>query len=158
MKKIMSLGFTLLLISFLSIPNISMAQDKSNCSLLKNPPPAPYANVSEALKGALQNFVPGLGTLFVDTSKLPEGPFLAYDKSGNLIKIVFMIPLEKLNSQTSFLNQAQDVLDKIGDKKVDHVNFIYSGPHPGVTTTHYHIELVLVPAATEKEALGKDLY
>ncbi len=69
-----------------------------------------------------------------------------------------MIPLEKLNSQNNYLNQAENVLNKIGNKKVDHVNFIYSGPHPGVSATHYHIELVLVSAAAEKEALGKDLY
>ncbi|MBV6421389.1 MAG: hypothetical protein DAHOPDDO_02664 [Ignavibacteriaceae bacterium] len=158
MKKIMSLGFVLLLLTFMIIPDISSAQDKDNSSLLKSPPPAPYADVSKALNGALPDFVPGLGTLYVDTSKLPEGPFLAYDKSGNLIKIVFMIPLENLNSQNNYLNQAENVLNKIGNKKVDHVNFIYSGPHPGVSATHYHIELVLVSAAAEKEALGKDLY
>lgn len=56
-------------------------------------------NVSEALKEALPNFIPGLGTLYVDPSKLPEGPFLAYDKAGNLVKVVFMVPLKKLKPE-----------------------------------------------------------
>lgn len=160
MKKTALSGFVVLLVSFFFISSVAFAQNKdaNSKNLLKSPPPAPFVNASDALKGALPNFVPGLGTVYVDVSKLPEGPFLAYDKAGNLIKIVFMIPLEKLQSQTNYIDQAKDILDNIGGKRVDHVNFIYSGPHPGVEKTHYHIELVIVDVKAEKEALGKDLY
>ncbi|MCV4566833.1 hypothetical protein OFB72_30215, partial [Escherichia coli] len=63
-------------------------------NVMKAPPMGPYVNVSEALKGALPNFIPGLGTLYVDPKNLPEGPFLAYDRAGRLVKVVFMVPLE----------------------------------------------------------------
>jgi len=163
MKRVISYAIAAAMIFTLSIIFISQAKDKSNDiyagkSLLKSPPPSPFADVSKLVKGALPNFIPGLGTLYVDPSTLPEGPFLAYDKDGNLIKIVFMVPLDKLQKQTIYTDLAHNVLDKIGNKKVDHVNFIYSGPHPGVSMQHYHIELVLVSAAKEKQALGDKLY
>ena len=41
-------------------------------------PPASYKKVSTLV--ALPDFVPGLGTLYVDPATLPAGPFLAYDK------------------------------------------------------------------------------
>ncbi len=164
MKRTVSIFAGVVLILFVSLMFVSQAKDKSTASknseksLLKSPPPKPFVDVSQALKGALPDFIPGLGTLYVDPSKLPEGPFLAYDKKGELIKIVFMVPLEKLQSQTIYTDLAQDILSRLGNKKVDHVNFIYSGPHPGVTMQHYHIELVLVSAAKEKQALGDKLY
>lgn len=160
MKKTLFFSFLLLLLAVFAMPENAIAQSskKSNDNFLTSPPPAPYVNVSKALKGALPNFIPGLGTLYVDASKLPEGPFLAYDKAGKLIKIVFMIPLEKLQNQTEYLDKAHEILAHIGNEKVDHINFIYSGPHPGVTERHYHIELVLVSAKAEKKALGDNLY
>lgn len=164
MKRVTFYSLIAVVLIALSVMLISQAKEKTKNdvyagkSLLKSPPPKPYADVSKLVKGALPNFIPGLGTLYVDPSTLPEGPFLAYDKGGNLIKIVFMVPLDKLQKQTIYTDLAQNVLDKIGNKKVDHVNFIYSGPHPGVSMQHYHIELVLVSAAKEKQELGNKLY
>ena len=43
-------------------------------------PPAGYQKVSELVK--LPDFLPGLGTLYVQPSTLPAGPFLAYDRNG----------------------------------------------------------------------------
>ncbi|WP_367717092.1 hypothetical protein AB2N04_03570 [Nitratireductor sp. GISD-1A_MAKvit] len=42
------------------------------------PPGDPYIKVSDALP--LPEFIPGLGTLFIDPETLPAGPFLAYDE------------------------------------------------------------------------------
>ena len=90
-------------------------------------------NVSEALKGALPNFIPGLGTLYVDPSTLPEGPFLAYDRAGNLVKVVFMVPRKKLNESHKYVDIGTKTLRALGITRIDHVNLIPSGPHPGVS-------------------------
>jgi len=46
------------------------------------------------------DFLPGLGTLYVNPSTLPEGPFLAYDHAGKVVSTVYMIPLKDLDSPT----------------------------------------------------------
>lgn len=125
---------------------------------MKAPPMAPYVNVSKALKGALPNFIPGLGTLYVDAKNLPEGPFLAYDKSGRLVKVVFMVPLENLGKK-SYVDIGTAALKGLGvNAKIDHVNIIPSGAHPGVDKPHVHFELVLVSLEQEKKVLEGDPY
>ena len=42
---------------------------------------------------ALPEFIPGLGTLYVQPATLPAGPFLAYDRDGRLVSTIYMIPL-----------------------------------------------------------------
>ena len=49
-------------------------------SVERAPPAAPYKKVSELVK--LPDFIPGIGTLYVDPKTLPDGPFLAYDHRG----------------------------------------------------------------------------
>ena len=124
----------------------------------KAPPSAPYVNVSEALQGALPNFIPGLGTPYVDPSTLPEGPFLAYDRAGNLVKVVFMVPLKKLNESHKYVDIGTKTLRALGITRIDHVNLIPSGPHPGVSEPHYHIELVLVSVDQERKVLEGEPY
>ena len=46
----------------------------------KAPPGGAYKKVSTLV--ALPDFLPGLGTLYVDPATLPAGPFLAYDHQG----------------------------------------------------------------------------
>ncbi|KAB2951323.1 MAG: hypothetical protein F9K19_18860, partial [Rhizobiaceae bacterium] len=58
----------------LAVP--ALAHDEG--ALHETPPPAPYAKVSDLV--ALPDFLPGLGTLFVDPATLPAGPFLGYDR------------------------------------------------------------------------------
>ena len=60
----------------------------------KAPPGGKYKKVSSLV--ALPDFIPDLGTLYVDPATLPAGPFLAYDKKGNLVSSVYMIPLKDL--------------------------------------------------------------
>lgn len=98
------------------------------------PPPAPYKKVSGLVP--LPDFVPGLGTLYVDPATLPAGPFLAYDHSGNLVSSIYMIPLAQMNKHQSWpdLSTAQH-------QSVDHVDVVFNAGHPGVPEPHYHIIL-----------------
>ncbi len=111
-------------------------------SVDKAPPGAPYKKVSDLVK--LPDFLPGMGTLYVDPKTLPEGPFLAYDHHGKLVSTIYMIPLKELDAQ-----KAWDDLAAPGGK-VDHVTISYNAGHPGVPEPHYHIVLWHIPKAEEK--------
>src|SRR5690242_11922585 len=63
----------------------------------KAPPPAPYKAVSSLVK--LPDFIPGLGSLYVDPATLPAGPFLAYDRQGRLVSTIYMIPIKDIDAQ-----------------------------------------------------------
>jgi len=105
------------------------------------PPPAPFAAVSSLVK--LPDFVPGLGSLYVDPATLPAGPFLAYDHDGKLVSTIYMIPIADLNPDKRF-----DDLAAPGGA-VDHVDVYYNAGHPGVEVPHAHVVLWHVPAADE---------
>jgi hypothetical protein len=102
-------------------------------SVTKAPPPAPYKAVSSLVK--LPDFLPGLGTLYVDPKTLPEGPFLAYDHNHRLVSTIYMVPLQKLDAHQKFAD-----LPAPGGK-VDHVSIYFNAGHPGVEMPHYHIVL-----------------
>jgi uncharacterized protein len=106
------------------------------------PPPAPYKKVSELVK--LPDFLPGLGTLYVDPKTLPAGPFLAYDHSGKLVSTIYMVPLKDLDGQKAFGDLAAP------GGKVDHVSLYFNAGHPGVPDPHYHIVLWHVPKSEEQ--------
>lgn len=99
----------------------------------KAPPSAPYEKVSKLVK--LPDFLPGLGTLYVDPKTLPDGPFLAYDHKGNLVSTVYMIPLKDIDAHKKI-----DDLKAPGGKVVS-VDMYYNAGHPGVEEPHYHIIL-----------------
>ena len=105
------------------------------------PPGAPYKKVSELVK--LPDFLPGLGTLYVDP-KTPEGPYLAYDHAGKLVSTLYMIPLKDLNAQKSWSD-----LPAPGGT-VDHTTISYNAGHPGMQEPHFHIVLWHVPRTEEK--------
>lgn len=107
-------------------------------SVAQAPPEAPYQKVSELV--ALPDFIPGLGQLFVDPATLPAGPFLAYDRSGELVSTIYMIPIADLNPDSSF-----ETLAAPGGS-VDHVDIHYNAGHPGVEVPHAHIILWHVSA------------
>jgi hypothetical protein len=101
-------------------------------------PPAGYEKVSGLVK--LPDFLPGLGTLFVQPATLPAGPFLAYDRDNRLVSTIYMIPMEDL--------QAQKKLDELAvgpDQNVVSVSMYYNAGHPGVEKPHYHVVLWHVP-------------
>lgn len=99
----------------------------------KAPPPAPYKKVSSLVK--LPDFIPGLGTLYVNPKTLPAGPFLAYDHNGRLVSTIYMIPLKDIKAEMKF----SDLAAPGGD--VDHVDLYFNAGHPGVPEPHYHVVL-----------------
>jgi hypothetical protein len=102
------------------------------------PPGEPYKKVSDLVP--LPEFIPGLGSLYVDPATLPAGPFLAYDKAGKYVSTVYMVPMDDLTAQRKFDGLA------VGGP-VDHVDLYYNAGHPGVEAPHYHIVLWAVSAA-----------
>ncbi len=99
----------------------------------KAPPKGDYKKVSTLVK--LPDFLPGLGTLYVQPKTLPAGPFLAYDRKGNLVSTIYMIPLKDMEAHKTF--------DDLGvaHKRVEHVDLYFNAGHPGVEEPHYHIVL-----------------
>ena len=110
-------------------------------SVERAPPGGDYKKVSELTK--LPDFLPGLGTLYVDPKTLPTGPYLAYDRDGRLVSTVYMIPDKDITAKKRL-----DGLDAPGGR-VDHVNMYHSGGHPGVEDPHYHVVLWHVAKADE---------
>src|SRR6185437_2246840 len=106
----------------------------TSAALLHEPPGGAYKKVSTLVP--LPDFVPGLGTLYVDPATLPAGPFLAYDHHGKLVSSIYMIPLKDMNAHKEFAN-----LKTGHDEHVDHVDVVYNAGHPGVPEPHYHIIL-----------------
>jgi hypothetical protein len=122
-------GLGLLLIT----PQSALAQRKA-------PPGDGYKKVSTLVQ--LPDFLPGLGTLYADPATLPAGPFLAYDRQGNLVSSIYMIPLKAMNDQKAFTS-----LKTGKGEQVDHVDVVYNAGHPGVAEPHYHIILWYISAA-----------
>jgi hypothetical protein len=120
-------------------PNTAAAQSKA-------PPGGAYQKVSKLVP--LPDFLPGLGTLYVDPATLPAGPFLAYDHQGKLVSSIYMIPLSDMNAHKAFDNL------KIAKEKVDHVDIVFNAGHPGVPVPHYHI-IVWYVSPTEAATLTK---
>ena len=102
------------------------------------PPGGAFQKVSELVE--LPEYIPGLGTLYVDPATLPAGPFLAYDREGGLVSTIYMVPLAAMNEQKGFTG-----LDA-ADGEVDHVDIVYNAGHPGVAEPHYHVVLWHVTA------------
>lgn len=99
----------------------------------KAPPGGNFKKVSTLV--ALPDFLPGLGTLYVDPATLPAGPFLAYDRGGKLVSTVYMIPVKDINDRKEF----KDL--KAAPHKVNHVDMYFNAGHPGVPEPHYHVIL-----------------
>mgnify|MGYP001201905967 CR=1 FL=1 len=116
-------------VALTSVP--ALAHDEE--ALKSAPPGEPYVQVSDVLP--LPEFIPGLGTLFVDPETLPAGPFLSYDHAGKLSATVYMTPLEELENGTAYEGLA------IGSHTVSSAEVYYNAGHPGVDKPHAHIVL-----------------
>jgi hypothetical protein len=99
----------------------------------KAPPGGTYKKVSTLVP--LPDFLPGIGTLYVDPKTLPDGPFLAYDHKDRLASTIYMIPLKDIDAHKTI-----DGLKSPGGR-VDHVSLYFNAGHPGVEEPHYHIVL-----------------
>jgi hypothetical protein len=105
-------------------------------------PPAGYQKVSELV--ALPEFIPGLGTLYVQPATLPAGPFLAYDRDGRLVSTIYMIPVAEIEAQKKYDGLA------VGAENVVDVDMYYNAGHPGVEQPHYHVVLWHLPETDAK--------
>ncbi len=114
----------------------------NDTGLASEPPPAPYAQVSELVE--LPAFIPGLGVMYVDPETLPAGPFLGYDRGGNLSVTIYMTPLEDLETGVAFDDLA------VGDSNVETVDIYYNAGHPGVEAPHAHVVLFHDEGAKER--------
>jgi hypothetical protein len=114
----------------------ALAQNVANA-----PPGGDYKKVSTLVN--LPDFLPGLGTLYVNPTTLPAGPFLAYDHHGKLDSTIYIIPLKDMQDQKEFSYLASP------GGRVDHVSIYYNAGHPGVPVPHYHIVLWHVSKAQE---------
>jgi hypothetical protein len=99
----------------------------------KGPPDASYKKVSDLV--ALPEFLPGMGTLYVQPATLPIGPFLAYDRDGKLVATIYMVPLEEMQQHKAFTGLA------VGNEKAKKVDLSYNAGHPGVEAPHYHVTI-----------------
>jgi hypothetical protein len=109
---------------------------------LKAPPGGAYKKLSALAQ--LPDYFPGLGTLYVNPTTLPAGPFLAYNRQGDLVSSVYMIPLRDLRAGKAFNGLGS------APAKVDHIDVYYNNGHPGVPDPHYHIVLwYITPAQVE---------
>ena len=95
------------------------------------PPGGEYQKVSALVP--LPDFLPGMGTLYVNPKTLPVGPFLAYDRDGKLVSSIYMVPMKDLDAKKAFNNLG------VAQEKVDHVDLYFNAGHPGVAEPHYHV-------------------
>jgi len=95
------------------------------------PPGGEYQKVSALV--ALPDFLPGMGTLYVNPKTLPVGPFLAYDRDGKLVSSIYMVPMKDLEAKKAFNNLG------VAKEKVEHVDLYFNAGHPGVAEPHYHV-------------------
>lgn len=129
MKRLGPASTMLLALAFLLLPGCS----QSMAQHMMAPPGGAYQKVSALVP--LPDFIPGLGTLYVDPTTLPAGPFLAYDRTGNLVSSIYMIPVKDIEAHKAFNNL------NVAKEKVDHVDLYYNAGHPGVAEPHYHVVL-----------------
>lgn len=106
--------------------------------ITKSPPKAPFQPVSKLV--GLPDFLPGMGTLYVDPATLPAGPFLGYDHQNRLVDIIYMIPLKDLDEHKPFETLGQSVQGL----KVDHTDITFNPGHAGVPDAHYHVTQWLI--------------
>jgi hypothetical protein len=129
----------------LALPTAMLVPATSAADITKTPP-AKFKKVSTLVK--LPDFIPGMGTLYVDPATLPVGPFLGYNRGGKLVNVIYMVPMKDLEAHKNF--------DALGGAakglKVDHTAIEFNPGHPGVEEPHYHVTQWLIsPAAVKKD-------
>lgn len=125
-----------LIISFLTaiVPFFFMAAAQPALAAdVTTTPPAVFKKVSSLVK--LPDYLPGLGTLYVDPATLPIGPFLGYNHQGHLVNIIYMVPIRDLDGHKNFT----DLGLAAEGMKINHTDIVFNPGHPGVEEPHYHI-------------------
>jgi len=104
----------------------------SACGAPQEPPAPPYRKVSEVVR--YPEFIPGLGTLYVQPNTMPYGPYMGYDRRGRLVNMVYMVPPQAMDQQPRLKIPGTPL-------PVNHVVLHTTKGHPGVEEAHYHITL-----------------
>ena len=108
-------------------------------------PPAAFKEVSALTQ--LPDYIPGLGTLYLNPATALVGPYLGYDKSGKIINVIYMVPLHQLQERKGFENLGAAV----SGLKVDHIEVTFNPGHPGMMEPHYHVtEWLIQKSAQDK--------
>ena len=118
---------------------------------LQAPPPAPFQDATELLP--LPDFIPGAGSLYIDPEDAPVGPWLAYGQDGNLVEVLFMVPVSAMQEAQNWDDLAQGLISELG-LVIDHVDITFNAGHPGMAEAHYHFRMSVVDPATQQEALN----
>ena len=135
-----------MMVGLASMLPLVMAAPPASASDITKSPPASFKKVSSLVK--LPDFVPGLGTLYVDPATLPVGPFLGYSHNGKLVNITYMVPLKAIDAHTNF----ETLGGVAAGVKLNHTDIQYNPGHPGVEEPHYHIvQWLISPAAVKAE-------
>jgi hypothetical protein len=127
----------------LSVP-LMVAAPPVSAAGINTTAPANFKKVSTLVK--LPDFLPGLGTLYVDPATLPVGPFLGYNHKGKLVNITYMVPLKDIDAHKNF----ETLGGVAAGVKLDHTDIQYNPGHPGVEEPHYHIVQWLISPARVK--------
>lgn len=122
----------------IALSGTACAGDKTTMA----PPAGDYRKVSELV--ALPDFIPGLGTLYIQPATLPAGPFLAYDRDGKLVSTIYMVPLKDIEDHKKISGLS------VGTGEAEQVDMYYNAGHPGVEAPHYHVQLWHVPPQDAK--------
>ena len=129
----------------LAVPGTLLAPAASAADITTSPP-AKFKKVSTLVK--LPDFLPGLGTLYVDPATLPVGPFLGYNHKGKLVNITYMVPIKDIDGHKNF----ETLGGVAAGVKLNHTDIQYNPGHPGVEEPHYHIvQWLISPAAVKSE-------
>jgi len=134
---------SILILSLFAFTNMSTAAERD----ISKAPPAEFKKVSSLVK--LPDYLPGMGTLYVNPATLPYGPFLGYDKKDKLVNVIYMVPTKDLDEHKAIDNLGKD----IPGLKINHVDFMYNPGHPGVPEPHYHITLWLIGHDEQMETM-----
>ncbi|HSN39392.1 MAG TPA: hypothetical protein VLT92_04300 [Burkholderiales bacterium] len=144
MKSIIKFATAAVAVAALTIGN-GWAADKGKD--IHSSPPASFKKVSSLVK--LPDYLPGMGTLYVDPSTLPLGPFLGYDKSGKLVNVIYMVPAKQLDEHKNAVNLGASV----AGLKINHTDIEFNPGHPGVEEPHFHITEWLISHAEQEKRM-----
>lgn len=123
-----------------TLPAQNTAGDKAN-------PPANFKKVSTLVR--LPDWLPGLGTLYVDPASLPAGPYLGYNHDGQLVNVTYMLSSKEFDQHKDWNDLGQKIANL--DLKVDHTSVNFNPGHPGLQEPHYHITQWLITPAQQQE-------
>lgn len=111
--------------------------------------PKGYQMASKVSK--IPEFVPGLGTLYIDPKLLPVGPYVGYDKDGKLINAVYMIPVSMMEKHREWLERGT----AITGIRTDHVDITFHSNAPGMSEPHYRIVQWVIKHELHQQSLAK---